>query len=420
MLTQLEDNSFAELIQRNTDVDGLPVDVFSRPDFIFDVAKLGASGPSSTTRHTGVQRGDRCSPAMPDGTIRFGGPEHVVFNGTPAADRIRSSEGDDTLRGNGGNDRMEGGDGNDDIIGGPGDDILTDPFGDDIIKGGDGNDALPPVGLRLRPDPGRPGQRLRRRRRRPDGDVRPDRATTSSSAATADDTVFGDDGDDWIEGGNQADLLQGDNGAPFQDDPNEPGQRRPHRRRRRDDYDSEGGDDIMVIGPGHPAQRGHARLRLGHPPRRPAPANADMDLTGLLPPSVDTNSDRFDLVEALSGWNQNDTLRGDDRDAAAMVGHELTPRAAQRVDRSAAPLLGGATTFTGGNIIIGGAGSDLIEGRGGDDLIDGDAWLNVRISVRTPRTRRRRPRASRSCAVSRLGSWPARSSPQLPRSSGRS
>ena len=35
-----------------------------------------------------------------------------------------------------------------------------------------------------------------------------------------------------------------------------------------------------------------------------------------------------------------------------------------------------------GNIILGGDGGDIIEGRGGDDLIDGDAWLNVRISVR--------------------------------------
>src|SRR5690606_13923332 len=37
--------------------------------------------------------------------------------------------------------------------------------------------------------------------------------------------------------------------------------------------------------------------------------------------------------------------------------------------------------FVGGNILLGGGGSDLIEGRGGDDLIDGDAWLNVRISI---------------------------------------
>jgi Ca2+-binding RTX toxin-like protein len=45
-------------------------------------------------------------------------------------------------------------------------------------------------------------------------------------------------------------------------------------------------------------------------------------------------------------------------------------------------LADGATFFDGGNIILGGSGSDLIEGRGGDDIIDGDKWLNVRISVR--------------------------------------
>ena len=43
------------------------------------------------------------------------------------------------------------------------------------------------------------------------------------------------------------------------------------------------------------------------------------------------------------------------------------------------------TSFGAGNIILGGDGSDIIEGRGGDDLIDGDAWLNVRISVRAER-----------------------------------
>lgn len=45
-------------------------------------------------------------------------------------------------------------------------------------------------------------------------------------------------------------------------------------------------------------------------------------------------------------------------------------------------LAAGATFYDGGNIILGGSGSDLIEGRGGDDILDGDKWLNVRISVR--------------------------------------
>ena len=41
----------------------------------------------------------------------------------------------------------------------------------------------------------------------------------------------------------------------------------------------------------------------------------------------------------------------------------------------------GVTSFTAGDIILGGDGSDTIMGRGGDDIIDGDKWLNVRIAV---------------------------------------
>ncbi len=41
MLTQLEGNSFSELIMRNTSAEGLPAEVFARPDFTFDVTKLG-------------------------------------------------------------------------------------------------------------------------------------------------------------------------------------------------------------------------------------------------------------------------------------------------------------------------------------------------------------------------------------------
>ncbi len=44
LLTQLEGNSFAELISRNTDVQGLPADSFSRPDLILNVANLGTTG----------------------------------------------------------------------------------------------------------------------------------------------------------------------------------------------------------------------------------------------------------------------------------------------------------------------------------------------------------------------------------------
>jgi hypothetical protein len=108
-----------------------------------------------------------------------------------------------------------------------------------------------------------------------------------------------------------------------------------------------------------------------------------MDFTGLLPDSVATNRDRFDMVEGMSGWNRDDMLRGDSLLAADMVGNELNAAGVARVNGLAGLLPSGATSFTGGNIIIGGAGSDLIEGRGGDDIIDGDAYLNARISVRS-------------------------------------
>ena len=40
-------------------------------------------------------------------------------------------------------------------------------------------------------------------------------------------------------------------------------------------------------------------------------------------------------------------------------------------------------SFDGGNIMLGGAGSDTIIGGGGNDIIDGDAWLHVGLTSYT-------------------------------------
>ena len=88
LLTQLEGNSFAELIMRNTDAERLPADSFSRPDMTFDIVRRsGRSGPipdDPTTPDWNESRSDLIR--MPGGTIRYDGPEHVVFNGTPNVD----------------------------------------------------------------------------------------------------------------------------------------------------------------------------------------------------------------------------------------------------------------------------------------------------------------------------------------------
>ena len=120
--------------------------------------------------------------------------------------------------------------------------------------------------------------------------------------------------------------------------------------------------------------------------------------------------DRFNEVEALSGWNFNDILRGDDIVPAAVGGGGFIgcdaldagrrrphrrprrpgPAASRTVD--SAPIIAASATkhclLTGlvwgdGNILLGGAGSDLLEGRGANDILDGDRYLNVRLSVRT-------------------------------------
>lgn len=382
LLVQLEGNAFSEIVMRNTDADGLPADAFSRADFRFTVANLGASGPILDDPNTTDVNEASILTRMTDGTIRYSGGAHVIWNGRTGTDLLRSGIGDDTLRGNAGNDKMEGGAGNDQLIGGDDNDILTDAFGDDVLKGGDGNDALFSG----------PGFDLNQGGLGDDFIVGGSDPTESFGgpgddvifAGDSSDTVFGDDGDDWIEGGGQADLLQGDNGAPFQDDPNTPGNDVIIGDGGDDDYDSEGGDDIMVTGPG--IERNEGMLGFDWVTHRgdPQPANADMRLTALLPPDVDALRDRYDLVEGLSGWQFNDVLRGDDRDAAAMVDHELTTAGIARIDGLADFLPPGTTAFSAGNIILGGAGSDRIEGRGGDDIIDGDAWLNVQLEASYP------------------------------------
>ncbi|MEY4173227.1 MAG: hypothetical protein RI900_392 [Actinomycetota bacterium] len=386
LLTQLEGNSFAELIMRNTDVEGLPADSFSTPAYVFDLSVQNPSGPivdDPDTEYNEVALLAREA----NGGIRYTGAEHVVWNGSLGNDRARSSEGDDTFRGNDGNDVYEGGDGNDHIIGGEGDDIITDLFGDEMIKGGPGNDTI---------SSGRGfGGDLVLSGSGHDFVIGGNDMTETIAGPGNDfifagddlDTVFGDEGDDWMEGGRGPfALLQGDSGAPFQDDPNEFGHDVLFGWGGEQDYDAEGGDDIMFAGPG--IQRAEGMRGFDWVTHRgdPVAGDADMAFTALLAPAVDTNRDRFDMVEGLSGWFRNDILRGDNGDSVTMVNHELNAEGLARIAGLAdvledAPGFGGGT-FTGGNIILGGAGSDIIEGRGGNDVIDGDRWLDAQL--RTP------------------------------------
>jgi Ca2+-binding RTX toxin-like protein len=106
--------------------------------------------------------------------------------------------------------------------------------------------------------------------------------------------------------------------------------------------------------------------------------DANLGNSALLPPDLDNLKDRFDNVEGLSGYNGNDVLRGSD--LVPVAGHELDAAGVARIS-GLQELIGDTTTFSGGNILIGGGGNDTIIGGVGNDVIDGDAWLNARISA---------------------------------------
>ncbi|MDD2108837.1 peroxidase family protein [Pseudomonas asiatica] len=393
MNAELESNSFAKLIMANTSATHLPGLVFSDVGFYLEVDQskqfnegLGNADPLGENGEQVVFRDSPLTAGPDTNYIRYAGDQHIVLGGTNGDDILVSSEGDDTVWGDGGNDRIEGGDGNDQLRGGAGDDIISDMGGDDNIQGGDGNDVLH----------GGNGVNLII------GGFGNDFIVTGEDASEAiggqgndfilgskaNEQDMGNEGDDWIEKGT-SDGAPGDNFDPLGNDPiigndvfiggNE-----------NDKFNGEGGDDIMVgslgFGDRYIGGSGYdwatfKGLAQG--------VTADFsDRFFDVPPVPGSGASalvRFDIMEGLSGSAHGDFLRGDSETSATLPtnganGSVLTN--ISLINGLSGLLAAGATFYDGGNIILGGSGSDLIEGRGGDDILDGDKWLNVRISVR--------------------------------------
>ncbi len=429
---QLEGNSFAEMIMRNTTAHTLKADAFATADCKFELKNLAGTpaGFANSGNTVADDPASECNETavlirMPDGTIQYRARNSVdpagingqsVYNGTAGPDLIRGGNDNDTFWGNEGPDRIEGDSGADVVLGGEGNDIITDLSGDDVLKGGPGNDAID----------GGPGLDIII------GGAGKDFTNGGANAnvtfgGEGDDFIYGgqgideiiaDSGNDWIQGGDQPDLLIGDSSNLFfLDNSQTPGNDILIGQGGDDDYDMEGGDDIGVAGAGIEKIAGASGYdwQIGQ-----GEATAqDLDLTLPLVP-LDVLAvgvrDKFNEVEALSGWNGNDKIRGDsivpsavggagfigcdvldqaglDRIAGldplipdlAILGNGVVPLA-DVVAGSASkncPVLTGPNVWGGGNVLLGGAGSDLIEGRGADDVIDGDKYLNVRLSIRT-------------------------------------
>lgn len=441
-LTELEQNSFAKMIMANTDIsqpgaDGIRgtdddvvtrhigVDSFAAYDYVLEVnaanqadyngnaAGVDPLGNDPVLEALGlgkVIRNDPGTPGADANYLRVFGGEHVVVGGTSGNDTIITDFGDDGIWGDAGNDRIESGAGVDLVNGGAGDDIITDSgdSGDflkgdagndviansnglDILMGGTGNDVVF-VGV-------------------DDTEVFAGEGNDFVAGGDGVDMLIGGEGDDWLEGGGGFDTTAGDNSELFFNS-TIIGHDVMFAGSEEHDFDAESGDDIMVQGPS--VMRSEGMFGFDWAIHKGNTENADSDLTKPIftTDAADILRDRFDAVEALSGWERDDKLWGDDRGGDAdggtggpvlagaegtMVNHELTQAGVDRISGLravlgdwAAPVAPALTAqqreaiiaFDRGNILLGGGGSDIIQGRGGDDVIDGDAWLNVRISIR--------------------------------------
>ena len=214
-----------------------------------------------------------------------------------------------------------------------------------------------------------------------------------------------------MEGGSGQDLIQGDHGAPFFDDPAQvaPGNEVMIGQVGENDYDAEGGDDLMAQNAAIDRNAGAAGFDWAFHQYNTQPADDDMEINNNLvgvPIQVVVNRDRWQETEADSGSRFDDIIRGHE-DApntlggAGFAGCDVIDQAG--VDRIAGldaimpPLTESAATviansaagfcpvngpvFGAGDILLGGGGSDSITGRGADDIIDGDRELTTRISV---------------------------------------
>jgi Ca2+-binding RTX toxin-like protein len=425
--TQLEGNSFSEMIQRNTEgTNSLKADAFATADCKFQLANLAGTAAAFTTFGSTVANDTTtdCDESAlllrkPDGTIQYrqfnsvdpsGINGQSVYNGSPGADRVFGGNDNDTFWGGAGNDVIEGNNGDDVALGGEGNDIITDLNGADVLKGGPGNDAVdggPGDDIVLSGD----GNDFTNGGAN-DNETFGGPGNDFINAGQGADAVFGDTGDDWIQGGSGQDLLQGDHGAPFFDDPGEvkPGNEVFVGQVGENDYDAEGGDDLMSQNAAVDRNAGAGGFDWAFHQYDTVGANDDMAINNFLPGNplpIVVNRDRWQETEADSGSPFDDVIKGDDAVPSTVGGAGFTgcdaldQAGVDRIGGLAAllpPLAGNAQTdvvsggptcplsgpFWGaGNILLGGAGSDSIEGRGGDDIIDGDKALIARISVRT-------------------------------------
>ena len=340
-LNQLEPNTFADMVMRNTDLGDLYAthlngQLFVTPDYIIELDRgiaqtdyNGAEpdkdplwegldpvtaailGPKVVRDYTG--NGDVNANGHDEGGyIRVQGGDHYVIGGTEGNDQIYSDSGIDTIWGDGGNDYINAGTESDDVFGGEGDDVIEDPFGDDVLRGNQGNDVITSArgADLLFGDQGKDvvilGQDA--------SEVFGGEGDDFILGGNGKDFLLGNEGNDWIEGGGGFDTIAGENSELFFNS-SIIGHDVAFGQGDEQDYDMESGDDIMGSGASVFRYEGMFGFdwAMGKGDFSTTGVNFDAAIPIFTTIPNDILKDRFDQVEGFSGWNYNDYLQGDDR-----------------------------------------------------------------------------------------------------------
>lgn len=414
LLNELEENSFSKMLLVNTNLsdpgpDGIRgtsddivrhhigVDSFTRYDAVLEVDEANqlvddpvGNDPVLEALGLGkVVRDDPTTPAIETNYLSFTGGEHVAVGGTSGNDTIITSDGDDGIWGDDGDDFIESGFGVDLVNGGGGNDIILDAGDEgDFLKGEEGDDVIATAnGLDVvMGGGGKDVVFLGADSSEVFGGEGDDFILGSVGA----DFLLGNEGDDWMEADGGFDTTAGDNSELFFNS-KIIGHDVMFAGSDEHDFDAESGDDIMVQGASVMRNEGMFGFDWVSFQGMANDAYADMRIKIFTTDEQDILRNRFDKVEALSGWNNDDTLIGDDRVAPGegeateveFFNDGLDQAGIDRINglSDLVSLAGGQEFWESGNIILGGGGSDVITGNGGDDILDGDRWLNVRISI---------------------------------------
>lgn len=342
LLDQVEQQTFADLVQRGAHATHVNGDTFGTADEYVELSELGVTNfikPSGFADGTGPLVGG------------LDNVYHEVIGGTHVANTIDGGNGNDTIYGEAGNDVIRGGFGKDRLYGGDGDDNISDLEGDELIRGGAGNDTIN-AGIGLDVVFGEDGNDTILL-----GDGLDEafggKGNDNIKGDFGDDALTGDEHDDRLDGGNGIDALAGSAGNDVL-----------LGGLGNDTLDGGDGNDFLIGGAGGDVLSGG--LIIGEydiasyetafltPPLGPTDKGLTIDMTNPGVSTGDALNDSYIEIEEVRGTNRADTIKGA---AVAMV------------------LVGNE----GNDVLIGNALDDVLIGGLGNDNLLGGAGIDTAV-----------------------------------------